>query len=41
MNGAATRTCDAAGNWNGSVPTCDIVGELEFIPYIKKLYKIS
>ena len=28
MNGAATRTCEAGGNWNGSVPTCNIVGVL-------------
>ena len=27
MNGAATRTCQAGGTWNGSVPTCDIAGE--------------
>ena len=29
MNGTATRTCEAeaGGTWNGSVPTCNIVGE--------------
>ena len=27
LNGTATRTCEVGGNWNGSVPTCDIVGE--------------
>ena len=35
MNGAATRTCEAGGNWNGSVPTCDIDGQLQFLPHMK------
>ena len=27
MNGAATRTCEADGYWNGSLPICDIDSE--------------
>ena len=37
MNGAARRTCEAGGNWNGSVPSCDIVGEYQFIPHMTYL----
>jgi len=33
LNGTAERTCQANGQWNGSVPTC----ERELAPYLQSL----